>query len=213
VRICLLSSGHPPDDDRIFYKEATSLAKKYDDVWIISPHPDKIPKESNGIKFLSIPYARGWFERLQSVTELVTAGLTLKADVYHCHEPESLLAALKIKKTLQCKVVFDSHEMYSATLAEKFPRWLETPIILLYQYFERKQLSKCDALVGATFAISEYLADALGRERTTTILNCTLPDIFGKASQKIWDGKTIICHEGYLHFSRGIRNIIEAVRW
>jgi hypothetical protein len=34
----MLTSGHDPVDDRIFYKEVTSLKKNYDDINIIAPN-------------------------------------------------------------------------------------------------------------------------------------------------------------------------------
>lgn len=212
MRICLLSSGHKPNDDRIFYKEARSLAKIYDDVWIISPYVSDIPVKKDGVKFFSIPaYPRDWFSRFITIRALYNVALALKADLYHCHEPESLMAAIKLKKVLGCKVIFDSHEMYSATLAQRFPKHLHNLIMFMYKFFERSKINKCDFVIGATWSISDHLTRIVGTERTETILNCSLPDIFGEAQKKVWGEEIIVCHDGSLPFSRGLKTMIEAV--
>ncbi len=211
MRICLLTSAHKPDDDRIFYKEARSLAKRYEDVWIISPFSENVPNIKEGVRFIPINYLPTWFERLKNMGKLYKAALNLNADVYHCHEPESLEVALKLKKELGCKVIFDSHEMYSATFAQNFPIPFHNQIIYGYKFFERKRIQNCDYVLGATSAISDYLKKIVGSERTETILNCTLPDIFGESNERRWNGETIICHEGYLSFSRGLKTMIKAI--
>lgn len=212
MKICLLSSGHKPNDDRIFYKEARSLAKKYSDVWIVSPFASNIPVVKYGVKFLSIPTrTRNWVGRLVTMRELYKAALGLKADIYHCHEPESLMVAIKLKKVLKCEIIFDSHEMYSATLAQKFPKSLHKVIMSLYKLYEQAKIRQCHFVVGATWSISEYLAQTVGVEKTETILNCSLPDIFGEVRKKKWEEEIIICHDGVLTFSRGLKTMVKAI--
>ncbi len=213
MRICLLSSGHPPNDDRIFYKEARSFTKICDDVWIISPHSSDITYKKEEVNFLSIPtYSRNWFGRFRTIRELYKVALSLDADVYHCHEPESLLVATKLKKALGCKIVFDSHEMYSATLAQMFPKYLHNQIMYAYKLFERAKINQCDFVIGATCSITDYLKKIVGSKRTETILNCTSPDIFGEVRERKWDEETIICHDGNLTFSRGLKTMVKAVK-
>ena len=212
MRICLLTSGHRPDDERIFYKEARSLAKEYDDVWIISPHSEYIPEKKDGVKFLSIPtYSRDLMDRFKNLRELYKVALNLNADIYHCHEPESLLVAIKLKKKLSCKIVFDSHEMYSATLAEKFPTSLQNLIMFIYKQFEYTKVRRCDYVLGVSWSVSDYLKRIVGPERVATIFNCTSPDIFGKVPEKKWGKETVICHDGHLPFLRGLKTMVKAI--
>ncbi len=211
MRICLLSSGHKPCDERIFYKEARTLAKEYDDVWVISPYSEYIPEKKDGVKFRSIPtYSRNMIGRFKSVRELYKIALNLKADIYHCHEPESLVAAIKLKNKIGCKVIFDSHEMWAASLAQRFPTFLQSYIMFIYKMFEHTKIRQCDYVIGASWTISDYLKRIVGHERTETILNCTLPDIFGEVPEKKWNEQIIICHDGHLPFSRGLKTMVKA---
>ncbi len=212
MRICLITSGHKPYDERIFYKEARSLAKKYDDVWIVSPYPEYIPEEKDGVKFLSVPLnSRNWIDRFAKMRELYKVALSLNADIYHCHEPESLLVAVKLKKKLSCKIIFDSHEMYSATLAERSPTSLQKLIMLIYKQFEYTKVRRCDYVLGVSWSVSDYLKRIVGAERVATIFNCTSPDIFGEVPEKKWEEETIICHDGTLPFLRGLKTMVKAI--
>lgn len=212
MRVCLLSSGHKPNDDRIFFKEARSLAKRYDDVWVVSPYAEKVPLESYGVNFRSIPtHSRNLIGRFKTIRDLYSVGIDLNADVYHCHEPESLVVATKLKKKIGCKIIFDSHEMYSATLSQRFPAILRPYVMSAYQAFEKKHVRECNFAIGATWGISNYLASIVGEEKTESIFNGTLPEIFGIGSKKDWNEITLICHDGSLSFSRGLKTMVKAV--
>jgi glycosyltransferase involved in cell wall biosynthesis len=211
MRICLLTSGHNPDDDRIYYKEARSLIKKYSDVWIISPFPQRIPKVEDKVKFHSIPFSCSWIQRYRNLKEIYKVALKLKADVYHCHEPESLIVAIDLKKKLGCKVVFDSHEMYSASLASRFPAYLHNKVMSAYKLYESLKVRQCDYMLGASWAIAEYFKSFMGSHRIETILNCPLPDIFGEVPAREWGEETVVCHEGHLPFARGLKMMVKAI--
>lgn len=188
------------------------MAKKYDDISIVSPYAEKIPLQKNGIKFYSVPTnPLNVAGRLKTIRELYEIASKLKADICHCHEPESLVAALKLKKRTGCKVIFDSHEMYSATLAQRFPRHLHKSIMYLYQLYEQPKIHRCDFVIGATWSISDYLSKSLDKNRTETILNCTLPDVFGAVPQSKPRKEIIICHDGSLLFLRGLKTMVKAI--
>ena len=208
----MLSSGHHPNDDRIFYKEARSLAKIYDDVWILSPYSSDVPVEKDGVQFISVPsYSRSIYDRFRNMKKLYREALRLNADIYHCHEPESLIVANKLKKVLGCMVIFDSHEMYSATLAQKFPKFLHAQVMNLYKRYEQRKVIDCDFVIGATWSITEYFSEIISKEKTETILNCTLPEIFGYVPANKSMENIIICHDGSLPFSRGLKTMVKAV--
>jgi glycosyltransferase involved in cell wall biosynthesis len=133
-------------------------------------------------------------------------------DVVHCHEPDSLIAALRVKRTTDTKVIFDSHEMWGATFAGRFPRPLWRPLEKVYQAIERRYLRRCDAAIGASWAISDFLTDSLPENRVETILNVPVVEVFGESEGRVWADETILCHDGHLTFNRGLRTMVEAVR-
>jgi len=213
VRICLLSSSHRPDDDRIYYKEARSLAKVYEDVWLISPFGEHTPVGDSPVRFRPFIKGRGPIGRLITMKRLFHAGIACRADVYHCHEPESLLVAARLKKALGSKVIFDSHELWESVVSDRFPRPIRGLVRSSYRAIEAGFLRQCDGAIGATWGISEHLADGVSQfTPVETVLNVPVVDVFGEACPREWGETTVLCHDGFLSFDRGLEAMCEAVR-
>ena len=212
IRVCMASSGHPADDDRIFFKEARSLVKAGADVVVLCAHDKKFPEKTNGVRFANYDGGGRLKGRALTIGKLEQAIADQRCDVVHCHEPDSLIAALRVKRRLGVKVIFDSHEMWSGVAAERFPRLCWPAVAALYRSIERRCLARCDAALGASCAISEYLASILGPDRVATILNVPDVEVFGECEDNIWGEETILCHDGRLTFARGLKTMAEATR-
>ncbi len=211
MKICLLSTGHSPDDDRIYFKEGRSLARRFGGVTITYPEMGKRPPKDQSVEFRSFEPAKGPLRRLGNIRRIYKLGLEIGADVYHCHEPESLMGALLIKRKTDVKVIFDSHEMFGAVVAGWFPRCFWSFVEWAYKIPERFLISRCDAAIGASWAICDYLASIVGIERTTLILNVPDPAVFGETFNREWKDMTFLCHDGHLGFNRGLKTMAEAV--
>lgn len=212
LRIGMATTGHPPDDDRIFFKEARSLARAGADVTILYAVGKDPPAETDGVRFRRYATARGWGRRLDAVGRLVSALANERYDVIHCHEPEAMAAALWHKRRTGVKVIFDSHELWAGSLAQRFPERLWSPTMALYSAVERRLIARCDAAIGASWAISDYLAQQLGAERVATILNVPVVEVFGEHPGRTWGARTILCHDGHLTFNRGLKTMARAVQ-
>ena len=212
MRICHLSSGHRPDDDRIFFKEACSLAKRYPDVELLSPHPEHLPADPDGVRIITFERTKGLLGRMGAVRQLYRKGLERGADLYHCHEPESLLAAVLIKRKRGALVIFDSHELWEGVLSERGPRLVGAAAARVYRVVEKALLKRCDGGFAASQPIADHLAETLGSNRVDTLLNVPVPGVFGEGAARAWGEETVLCHDGYLTFDRGLRTMAEAVR-
>lgn len=212
LTVCLLTSGHRPDDDRIYFKEGRSLAKRYRDVVITTAFPTKVPAEESHIRFLPFERKEGDLHRFDTIRALVTLGVELNPDIIICHEPESLVAAVRIKAKTGCTVIFDSHEMYSASIAERLPSAFWDVTEFLARSVEKRYIARCDGAIGASWAISEYLASIIGATRVTTLLNVPAAEVFGEQTRAEWGQETIFCHDGHLGFDRGLKVMAEAIR-
>ena len=212
IRVCMVTSSHSADDDRIFFKESRTLVKAGANVVVLCAHDKKPPEKTDGVRFANYGGGGRLKDRALTIGKLEQAIANQRCDVVHCHEPDSLIAALRVKRRLGVKVVFDSHEMWSAILAGRCPKFLWKPVMGAYRLFERYWISQCDAAIGASWAISEYLASILGSERVATILNVPNVEIFGECEKKDWGEETIFCHDGSLTFARGLKTMAEATR-
>ena len=96
IKICHLTSVHDSTDVRVFRKECSSLAKKYD-VYLVAKGQSR---EENNVKIIGIGDAPD--SRLKRITRFTKAvyqkGLSLDCDIYQIHDPELLPVALKLKR-------------------------------------------------------------------------------------------------------------------
>jgi len=212
TRICLVTSAHPADDDRIFYKEARTLVRAGADVTLLCAKDKEPPVRTFGVTFARHSGGGGQWKRIVSINAIEDALEAGHFDVIHCHEPDSLLASLRVKRRSGARLIFDSHEMSSAVIAGRFPRPLWLSAMAAYKFFERRWITECDAAIGASWAISEYLEAIVGQYRTATILNVPVVDVFGDALPRQWGYTTVLCHDGHLTFNRGLKTMAEAVR-
>lgn len=221
MKICHITTSHLPNDSRIFHKELCSLAKRYDDVTLVSGFPDKIPTDRAGVKFVTYRQFAGakpayeaqepdsLRDKRANMRSLFRTAVDLNADLYHCHEIESLLVAVKLKKALGCKAIYDAHEMHSESFAGRLPSWSRRAAIRAIQAFERRYIRRCDFGIAATWKIHDYLAQTLGADRTEALLNVPRPELF-EPVERSWDGTLVVCHEGSLTFARGLTTMMEA---
>ena len=62
MKVCMLTSGHAPFDDRIFHKEAKSLVKAGYDVTLIAQHDKE--EIVDGIKIINLKKPRNRIGRM-----------------------------------------------------------------------------------------------------------------------------------------------------
>ena len=117
VKICILTSAHPPFDGRIFHKEAKTLAKAGYNVVLIGQHTRE--ETVDGVRIVPLPEPRNRFERMTKVVwKLFRLALKEKANVYHFHDPELMPVGL-ILKFFGKKVIYDVHEDYEQKMLSK----------------------------------------------------------------------------------------------
>lgn len=212
IRVCMATSGHAADDDRIFYKEARSLVRAGAEVVVLCARGKAFPGRTDGVRFARYDGGGGLRDRLRTVGRLAQAIRDQRCDVVHCHEPDSLVAALRAQRGGGPKVIFDSHELWAGVAAVRFPRPLWPLAMAAYRGFERRWIADCAAAFGASVAITDYLAGILGPERAATLLNVPAAEVFGAGPERGWGEETVLCHDGSLTFARGLKTMAEAIR-
>lgn len=211
VHVCMLTSAHPPDDDRIYFKESRTLAAAGARVTIVCPDGKTMAAPDEGIRISHFVKKGTLAARLLGVAALARRVAELRPDVIHCHEPDALLAALHAADG-KTPVIYDSHEMWGAVVAGRLPEGVWGVAEEVFKGFERRVIADCDGAVGASWAISEYLCETLEASRVETILNVPVAEVFGTAPPRRWGDVTRLCHDGHLSKDRGLRVMVEATR-
>jgi glycosyltransferase involved in cell wall biosynthesis len=126
--VCFMSVCHAPFDDRIYKKEALTLAKNGFEVYHLcygdleqnfvtndNIHIIQLQKKRKG-KSLKTIFAALQQTRLQ---DMFRAAKELKADVYHLHDVELCRIAMQLKRLPHCpKAIYDAHEPYHVFFRE-----------------------------------------------------------------------------------------------
>jgi glycosyltransferase involved in cell wall biosynthesis len=108
ARICVMTTVHSAFDIRIFQKECKSLAAAGHEVLLLAPH-DR-PATVDGVQIIPIPRRGRRPARMTAgVWDALRAAIRTRAQIYHFHDPELLIAGVVLSAMGKC-VIYDVHE-------------------------------------------------------------------------------------------------------
>ena len=171
-RIVHITAVHTPDDIRIFQKECRSLAKNGYEVFLVAP--DAAAGTRSGVTLVPMPHYRNRFKRMSlGCWHAFTAALSLRADLYHLHDPE-LLPWGQLLRLFGKKVVFDMHENLPGAILDKawLPRLARRPISLSVVVLEWLLLIGMPIV----FAEDSYVKHYSRSRKSAVVLNMPLLD-------------------------------------
>jgi glycosyltransferase involved in cell wall biosynthesis len=211
MRICHITTVHPPFDGRIFHKECRSLAKAGNEVFLVAPY-DK-DEEVDGIKMRAIKKQSNPFVRiLISPPKAFFRAQATKSDVYHLHDPELLLLGMFFF-LLGKKTIFDSHENVGEQILTK--EYIPTRILRSIVAFFYGLIEKfCALFLSGVVAVNEDIRKRFAFKKNTVIIrNYPMLDKINQ-QQNITVPESdlpLVIYAGGLTRIRGIKEIIEAM--
>lgn len=155
TKVAHLTSHHNILDNRLFYRECSSLAAAGYEVVLIAQHDRDEVKD--GVCILAVPRYRNRFERvIVTTTRVVWRALRERPAIFHFHDPELILWGLFLR-LLGKKVIYDVHEDFTQAagvrpwvpgalrplleLFTDFTAWLAhktMTIVIAERYYERR---------------------------------------------------------------------------
>lgn len=143
-------------------------------------------------------------------TNFIDVLLSLKPDIIHANDLICLPLAIKAKKKLNCKVVYDAHELETNRNPPLF-FFLKFYVYLLENYGAKRS----DFIITVGNEISKILSKRLGGKRIEVIYNSPLllkskSDIKTDLGLKKFD--TLIVCVGNITVNRGIENVLHIVK-
>ncbi len=205
MRICMLTSGHDPLDNRIYYKELLSLRKIYSEIFIVAPGDEDFITDE-GIQIKTFRKRKVWYDRIRPMNEMYKIALEVDADIYHAHEPDSFKVALKLKDKLNTKAIYDSHEYHPEAFAEHFSigkNIIEKLIFL----FEKKIAKEADYII----TVNNILVDKFKEYNNNVSLIPNYPVLVGENFEKEYQDKPVFIYVGGLREDRGIIHILDSL--
>ncbi|MCU7500354.1 MAG: glycosyltransferase family 4 protein [Ignavibacteria bacterium] len=208
-KVVLLTSGHPPKDERIFHKIGRTLEKSGFSVAIISSVQEADFTENN----IHIAGFKGNnLNKKEKIFNLKAFLTSEDPDVIICSEPLTVLAAWRYKKSQQKKIriISDITEWYPENVALKQNGLKRVITYITLFLFNIYATSLADTLIiGEKNKLRRYRLIAPFKKKTVIGYYPVLE--FFTYSPPPFDGKNLtLCYAGVISFERGILNILKA---
>jgi glycosyltransferase involved in cell wall biosynthesis len=206
-KVVIFSTVHQATDDRIFHKEARSLARAGYNVVILASHPRKETISGVRIKSLARPASR--FRRILLATAVIWKVLREGGDLFHFHDPELIPTGLLLR-LIGKKVIYDSHEDLPKDVLLKpyLPRWAKVALSKLARLFESLA---APLLSGVIVPSQEYSPHIPFR---TVVHNYPMLEYIypaAKARPSVLSANPFLVYCGTINSARGAREMLRSV--
>ncbi len=207
--VVMLTSAHPALDDRIFYREAKTLANAGYTVCVVGRHPES--EVVDGVSIRALPSPCNRLQRLLSGPTILKMALELDSRLYIIHDPELILVAF-ILRSLGKKVVYDAHENLPAQILQK--EWIVPPIrqalvpvVAAVEWIAARVLNGVIAAVPA-------IQMRFPKSRTELVRNFPTRSALATLAEGVplEQRRDIVIYTGGLSRVRGIGELVEAFR-
>ncbi|MBX7107191.1 MAG: glycosyltransferase family 4 protein [Chitinophagales bacterium] len=211
MKVCHLTSVHPPFDTRIFVKECSSLAAAGFNVTLVAPALKDEMK--NGVQVIAVNKKSARLQRMIStVNAVVKKALEVNADIYHIHDPELLRAGLKLRKK-HYKVIYDAHEDVPRQLLAKhyLPSFSRKILSASFEKYENHAAARFNGVITVTPLLEQRFSEV----NSNTAQVCNFPSLqeFPDAAADWKERKNEICYIGNITAIRGIREMIKSLEY
>ena len=207
--ICHITTSHLPKDTRIFQRQCRGLVSRGYRVTLLATTP--VEEEVDGVRILPLPRVGRLGRKFILPRLAASMALSLKADLYHFHDPELIPWMSILARRHGAKVVWDAHELYPDAISE-FNFRLFPPVAwgvaILFNFFEREWMKPMAGVVAVTDPIrSRYDKDG---PPTITIRNVIDLDRLPPVTASPSSTDFTILVSGTTNESRRISRLIEA---
>lgn len=164
-RVCVLTTVHFWNDNRVYYKEVLSLKKLgYDVIYVAN---NCVGNVDPGINAINIDKDTDTIRRILSFLKTFNIVKNLDCEVVHFHDPELIPTGLLLKWFTNKKVVYDVHEDYPSQMLTKYylPWYVRKPLHRIMKFFEWLSGKSFDHIIVADQAVYKHFPT-----RKTTIL-------------------------------------------
>ena len=210
-KIVHMTSVHPQNDNRIFYKECATLVKNGYEVTLIAAGAQS--NKVDGINIIGITKEKGRIARIikTAINNMIKTCLEIDADIYHFHDPELIFAGLYLKLVGK-KVIYDIHENNPASILSKpyiKSKFIKKMLAEFFDLFEKSTIGFFDAVVTARPDITQRFK----HKNIITLRNFPiLPKPSNTKPITIEKIKPTVIFVGGMHTQRGIHELLDAFK-
>ena len=206
-RVAILSSVHQALDNRVFYREARTLARAGFDVTLVAPHDHNETRD--GVRIRALPrVARSHRPLLWRA--LGQLARETAADLYHFHDPELLLLSSWLRRATGRPTIYDIHEANADFIRVKdyLPGVVRAPLAGVFRRLEPRLATGESGLIFADDAIA---ADFTGFDGpTATLFNFPGAELIASGAAVATGREPVVLYLGGMERNRGAALMLEA---
>jgi len=199
-KVAILSSVHQALDNRVFYREARTLAQAGYDVTLIAPHNGDETRD--GVRIQALPrVARSRRPLLwRALGRLARA---TAADLYHFHDPELLLLSPWLRQATERPTVYDIHEANADFIRVKdyLPGVVRAPLAGVFGRLEPRLAAGESGLIFADDAIAADFAGFGGPK--VTLFNFPGAELIARGAAADTGRAPVVLYLGGMERNRG----------
>ena len=208
-KVALITTGHPPFDERIYWKFAASISSNGYETAIFCSTENIDEKKQN---ILLKGFKDNSLSRKERLNKLYSLILNFQPDLIICSEVSAIIPSHKYKKTdnNKCKIVSDITEWYPENVAWK-KSGISAILTYIILFFTNIILTnKCDYLIlGELKKLKRYkiISPFLSK---IIISYYPVLQYFHYSQPANNKNSIVLCYAGLINFERGILKLIEA---
>jgi glycosyltransferase involved in cell wall biosynthesis len=206
-KIAILSSVHQALDNRVFYREARTLARAGYEVTLVAAHDRDEVKD--GVRIQALPRVpRG--RRPLLWRALIRQAIDTGADVYHIHDPELLLVTPILRRATGKPTIYDIHEANADFIAVKeyLPVAARRPLAGIFRWLEPRLARGESGLIFADDATAADFAGFLGPK--ATLFNFPGRELIARGVSVSPNRRPVVLYLGGMERNRGAGLMIAA---
>lgn len=211
MKVCVVTTTHPAEDNRIYLREIESLLLRYEIIYVTT---NNLKDKKDNLTVISQgEYQKGLFKRLKRSYQAYQQAKKSGADVIHFHEFDFLFWGFWLQAVNKKKVIYDVHEDYPALARsrEYIPVFLKGFLAFVIKVSEALFTRRFSGII----VVTEELKNRMQKynRNTTVIANYPATRFFKSYEEKNYQDikKIKIAHLGNLYLARGAEVIAEGI--
>ena len=170
MKVCILTSTHKWNDNRVFYKETLSLVDFGYEVVYIAQEASMARDVDERVKCVDLPLKNKLGPTsLRGMFNIYKVAKREKCDVYHLQDPDLIYVGLLLKMTTGAKVIYDVHEDYPNDMLTKYylKPWVRRAMSKFMTFSEWLADMFFDAIVTA----DNFVYEQFSKKKTIVLFN------------------------------------------
>ncbi len=210
-KIAILTSGHPPFDDRIYWKFGRSLSDAGYPVTIICS-TQQLNFQNDNVSIIG--FSDKNLDKRNKIYKFYDLLKTISPDIIICAEPLSVIPSARYKRNNRrhCKIILDITEWYPENVTQKLKGVKKFVNYILLFLLNIAAANLADHLIiGEISKRRRY--DIIAPFKSKTIIGYFPVLRYFSYQPPKFDGKNLtLCYAGVLNFKRGIITLLEAAK-